>query len=74
MPLTEIGVILNPEHYAAWGSMDGSPHWPESCTVCGADHIQDGRYGCGAEYSRKSQCQTHTEVYWGLCPSSCPSF
>lgn len=27
-------------------------------------------YECGASYRPKSQCQTHTNVYWGICPKA----
>lgn len=68
MQLTEIGVMRNPNHYASWGSADGTPHWPEYCSVCYSKHIGDGEYTCGAKYVRKPQIQTHTEIYWGECP------
>jgi hypothetical protein len=65
-PLPELGVIVNPHHYASWGHKVLTV--PEKCPHCGAKRKGELGYECGAEYGEKPQCQTHTRVWWGSCP------
>lgn len=75
MILPEIGIALNRNHYACWGAdtlelalaANGAD---KVCPCCGAKRIgKKTKYRCGAEYTSKPQGQTHTEVYWGHCPT-----
>lgn len=71
--LPEVGVCRRPEHPASWGSRDGKPHFSNTCPCCGQKLVfKDGwvaEYACGAKYTMKPQCQNHTDVFWGTCPS-----
>lgn len=80
MLLPEIGVALNRNHYACWGADTLEEALPRMCPVCGAKLKTTKKalrstipspikYVCGAEYKEKPQGQTHTEVYWGVCPA-----
>jgi hypothetical protein len=68
--LPEIGVARNREHYASWGA--DALAFPPQCPCCGAELQSssewEAHYICGAKYSPKPQCQTHTDVWWGQCP------
>ncbi len=81
MRLPEIGVALNRNHYACWGADTLEKALPKKCPRCGAKLLRrkgktamqnkgnEMKYKCGAQYKEKPQCQTHTEVYWGICPA-----
>lgn len=52
------------------------PDFPVRCPICGSAKIlsekESGyrvgpKYGCGGQYTKKSQIQTHTDKWWGQC-------
>ena len=54
---------------------DAYPTYPDVCPFCGAAIVKDERdffngpvYGCGGQYTSKSQIQNHTDKWWGHCP------
>lgn len=67
--LPEIRVARNRDHYACQGA--DKLEFPAKCPACGAPKTNEdsysAAYSCGAAYSPKPQCQTHTDVYWGVC-------
>jgi len=75
MILPEIGVALNRRHYACWGADTLEEALPKVCPCCGAKLLKGmmGQpvmlYECGAKYTNKPQGQTHTDVYYGICPA-----
>jgi hypothetical protein len=49
------------------------PPMPQYCPKCEAGITGTNSegypiYKCGGEYVRKPQFQTHTHVWWGICP------
>lgn len=70
--LPEFGVALNRNHYACWGADNLMDALPRKCPCCGAKLIPKYvamKYACGARYTSKPQGQTHTDVFWGICPA-----
>jgi hypothetical protein len=74
--LPEIGVIRNANNPNSWGKKTLDEALPRKCPHCNAGFVKIAlhileetpvTYACGGYYKYKSQIQTHTFVYYGVC-------